>query len=940
MAAEDIGALAVKISMDNTGFQQGISMINKNLKILDSEFKSNTSALGANGKGMDGLKLKTESLAKSIELQKLKVATLSSAYDKSVASKGADARATQDLEIKTNIAKAALSKMESQLTATNKTIDIQSSKWTAMGKNLNTISTKLKPIGEGFTSVGTKLTMGVTVPVVGAIVASAKLASDLAESMNKVEVCFGASAAGVEAWSKTTLKSFGIAQGSALDSVSNFGDMATSMGLPSIAAAAMSEKLVGLSGDLASFKNIGISEANDALTGIFTGETKSLKSLGIVMTIANLQDFAATKGIKTKVSAMTEAEQVQLRYNYVLSKTSNAQGDFIRTGSGTANSARVFGESLKELGETMGKNVLPVVTPVIQKLSQLAESFGKMSPEAQKTVLTFAVVASAIGPLSIGLGSMLSVGSSLAGMFGGLAIKMGLGAAATEGVGVAATGAGVATTGLGTAFLGVLAPIAPFAIALGAIGLTAYGVHKVLTEKVTPSVDLFANKVTSSSNALNTFSSKVDQANGATIKISDATKKAVGAYMDMDNGVSKSMLNMNVSVGKLTKAQVTDVEKQFADMGIKIKAGMDTKNAADLTTMKTFLDKSHTLTAEDEKLVLKNINDNNTANKGQVDAYNAQINAIYAKALSEHRKVTVDEQTQINTIQNTMRTTGVKTLSDSEVESKVILARMASYGANITAQQASDVIKSANKQRDGSISAANSQYDKTVKAIIRQRDEAGTITADQAAKMIKDAGKQRDQTISAAETQRKSVVKKITDMNSDIGKSIDTTTGNAITSWQKMADFWNTLKFDIKTFFTKTVALPGSGVSSKASGGYDTGVTSGKTSSSIKSRANASGNNNFEGGLTTLHENGYEVYNLPQHTKIYNHEASEDLVVKTAQQVAKGVLDTMTNVKQSATDGLAITFDHVVINGYNDVKKLLRDFYNIQQNHNKGKGAI
>lgn len=206
--------------------------------------------------------------------------------------------------------------------------------------------------------------------------------------------------------------------------------------------------------------------------------------------------------------------------------------------------------------------------------------------------------------------------------------------------------------------------------------------------------------------------------------------------------------------------------------------------------------------------------------------------------------------------------------------------------------------------------------------------------------MIKDAGKQRDQTISAAETQRNTVVAKVTSMNSDISKSVDTTTGDTLTQWGKLKAWWDGWTPTVKNFFTQVVASPGSGVSAKASGGYDTGVTSGKTSSSIKSRANASGNNNFEGGLTTLHEGGYEVYNLPQHTKIYNHEASEDLVIKTAQQVAKGVLDTMTNVKSSGTNGLAVTFDHVVINGYNDVKKFARDLYNVQQNYNKGKGAI
>ena len=56
-----------------------------------------------------------------------------------------------------------------------------------------------------------------------------------------------------------------------------FGDMGTSMGLTQKQAAGMSTSLVGLAGDLASFKNIRIDVAQTALASIFTGETESLK---------------------------------------------------------------------------------------------------------------------------------------------------------------------------------------------------------------------------------------------------------------------------------------------------------------------------------------------------------------------------------------------------------------------------------------------------------------------------------------------------------------------------------------------------------------------------------------------------------------------------------------------------------------------------------------
>lgn len=280
----------------------------------------------------------------------------------------------------------------------------------SMGKSFENAGAKMK-------SVGNKLVLGVTTPIIGLGVAAAKLASDFNESLNKIDVAFGKDAQGVKTWANTTLKSFGIANGTALDMASNYGDMATSMGLPTGAAATMSEKLVGLAGDLASFKNIGIDEANTALTSIFTGETESLKSLGIVMTQANLQDYAASKGIKTKIADMTQAELTQLRYNFVLSKTNNAQGDFERTGAGTANSARVFKESLKELGAVMGQNILPVITPIIQKLSEMVQNFGKLSPSMQQTIIKILAIIAIGGPVLVVIGTLVTAVGAIVSVF-------------------------------------------------------------------------------------------------------------------------------------------------------------------------------------------------------------------------------------------------------------------------------------------------------------------------------------------------------------------------------------------------------------------------------------------------------------------------------------------------------------------------------------------
>lgn len=281
-------------------------------------------------------------------------------------------------------------------------------------------------------------------------------ASDTNEALNKVEVAFGDNNKVVEDWSKSTLTNIGLAQGTALDLAATYGDMSTSMGIGTEEAAKMSTSLVDLAGDLASFKNIGIDRVNTALNGVFTGETEALKGLGIVMTQTNLEQFAMASGAlqssidnskaaknamarekaqdrlnkaikkhgensieardaqlklteaeskgeevqQAKLDSLSQEELVRLRYNYVMSKTKNSQGDFARTSDQAANATRVFTESIKETSAKLGQGLLPIFTPLIikatdfvkkgEEIPDMLENVGaKIEPTAKQVIRYF-----------------------------------------------------------------------------------------------------------------------------------------------------------------------------------------------------------------------------------------------------------------------------------------------------------------------------------------------------------------------------------------------------------------------------------------------------------------------------------------------------------------------------------------------------------------------
>lgn len=178
----------------------------------------------------------------------------------------------------------------------------------------------------------------------------------------------------VEDFSKSALKQFGLSELAAKRMASTFMAMGKGLGIDGTTGKEMALTLTGLAGDMASFFNVEESVAQTALNSIYTGETETLKKFGVVMTEANLQAFALTQGITKSYSAMSQAEKVALRYQYVLSQTALAQGDFARTSGSWANQVRLMKEQWSQLLGIMGSGLVQVLTPVVKALNSMLSS--------------------------------------------------------------------------------------------------------------------------------------------------------------------------------------------------------------------------------------------------------------------------------------------------------------------------------------------------------------------------------------------------------------------------------------------------------------------------------------------------------------------------------------------------------------------------------------
>lgn len=218
--------------------------------------------------------------------------------------------------------------------------------------------------------------------------ASIDLASDLQEVQNVVDVVFGESASQINNFAKTAITQYGLSELSAKKYASTMGAMLKSMGLSQKATVDMSQSIAALAGDMASFYNLDSDDAFNKIRAGISGETEPLKQLGINMSQANLEAFALSQGITKSMKSMTQSEQALLRYNYLLSTTADAQGDFARTSDGWANQTRILSEQFNSLKATLGSAFIAVLAPVVKMLNwiisklQIAANYFKAFVEA------------------------------------------------------------------------------------------------------------------------------------------------------------------------------------------------------------------------------------------------------------------------------------------------------------------------------------------------------------------------------------------------------------------------------------------------------------------------------------------------------------------------------------------------------------------------------
>ena len=747
--AGKIKGITITLGADVQPLNKALADVNKKSKDLQSELRQVEKLLKLDPKNTELLAQKQRILAEAVDNSREKLDRLRAAQQQvnEQFTKG-EISEEQYRAFQREVAKAEqeLAGFEKQLNETAKATDTWKDK-------LNKAQTSLKEVGAKMTDMGKTLSMSVTAPIVAVGAASFKMAADLQDAMGATEQIFKNAADSVKTWADNLDSYYGIAEGEALEYANMMGTLLMNIGgLTEQEAAKQAQILVQLAGDLTAMFGGETSSAIQALTGALKGNTAMLDNYGIACNDALIKTKALEMGIWDGKGQMDLAAKQAATLALIMEQTGAAQGQAAREAEGASGGMRAFATEIKNLATDIGEVLLPVITPLLNSLGDIVKKFSELSPETQKTIVIITGLAAAIGPLLLILGPVVSAIGTLVTGLGAMSAAMAGGAGIVAGLtaGFPALGAAITllTGPIGIAIAAIAALIA------GGLALNSY------MKQSSIEVDLWGSEV----------SEKTQEAVGGFLKLNDEATVALNQLAWSGQAVSEEMANSIIAT--------------FDEMGNQVLTNMQEDHAQQLSEMQAFFAQSAALTDEEEAEILAGMEKHQSEEQQKVKDNQAKIQEILNQAKEEKRAITDSERAIINQIQQEMTAQAVEYMSESEREQKVIMERLKSEASKISAEQAAEVVKKSKEQKDQVVSEAEQQYNDTIAQIIKLRDEAGTITAEQADALIKEATRQKEETILNAEEMHNRIIEEAQAQAGEHIEQVDWETGEVLNNWQ------------------------------------------------------------------------------------------------------------------------------------------------------------
>ncbi|WP_279526465.1 phage tail tape measure protein [Staphylococcus aureus] len=393
-----IGNMVIKVDLDGSGFNRGVTGLNRQMKMVSRELSANLSQFSRYDNSLEKSKIKVEGLSKKQKVQSQITKELKDNYDKLSKETGENSAKTQAAAAKYNEAYAKLNQYERELNqATQELKDMQreqkalNSAMGKLGNNFNNFGPKLQEIGNSMKNVGRNMTMYVTAPVVAGFAVAAKKGIEFDDSMRKVKATSGATGEEFEALKKKAREMGATTKFSASDSAEALNYMA-------LAGWDSKQMMEGLSGvmDLAAASGEDLGAVSDIVTDGLTAFGLKAKDSGHFADVLAQTSSKANTDVRGLGEAFKYVAPVAGALGYTIEDTSIAIGLMSNAGikgekAGTAlrtmftnlsSPTRAMGNEMERLGisttDSNGKMI-----PMRKLLDQLREKFKHLSKDQQ-----------------------------------------------------------------------------------------------------------------------------------------------------------------------------------------------------------------------------------------------------------------------------------------------------------------------------------------------------------------------------------------------------------------------------------------------------------------------------------------------------------------------------------------------------------------------------
>lgn len=413
--AQEFEGLYVKFGANTVEFDNSVKGMNSALSTLKKDLQTLNKQLKFDPGNVDLLAKKMQNFQQQLDVGNKKIAELRK-RQKDLGEDKIGTAEWQKLESEIGKTEAQLLVVKRALEATEKqlkeltpgNIEHVNKKLDEMADKAQKTADKVGKIKDGFEKAG-NAAKPFSAIAAGGLVASAKAAGDLQEQVAKTEAVFKSQSDEMDKFAESSLKNFNMAENTSRDLMNTYGAMGSGLGLTAEENAKLAKSLTGLTADTVAFNDVSTDRARTALKGIYTGETESLKELGVVMTQANLENYALNKGYGKSIKEMTEAEKVTLRYNYVMDAMSDAQGAAKREQDSFNGQLRYFKEQIIEIATKIGEQMMPVMEDLLKKINNFVEKIANLDDKGFKNIAKVLVGVAAVAPLLLGVGKILGV---------------------------------------------------------------------------------------------------------------------------------------------------------------------------------------------------------------------------------------------------------------------------------------------------------------------------------------------------------------------------------------------------------------------------------------------------------------------------------------------------------------------------------------------------